>query len=275
MTRSPRLPPRLPAVPGPRWLLATLALLSLTGCFDLLEEVWVYPDGSARMVLDITLPKSLVDLAKVTSQDPLAEARERARAAEARLKQNPDITHFEMRDYEEAGEFHLRYDLTVKDVSKLPELQRQAMEEASRDDRARVGGNWDFRIERTGIGEYVFVQRFDSDKAAAATGDDPANEATKELGRQMAKALLGGNHLTVRVHAPGFGETNGTLNEQKDTVEWKMSMAELMDGSSPRELRAVIYAGAPLWLWPLVIGVPVLVLALAVASARRRRRTAP
>ncbi|MFP2932965.1 hypothetical protein ACLESO_49020 [Pyxidicoccus sp. 3LG] len=260
------------AAPRQRWLLATLALLTLTGCFDVLQEVWLNPDGSARVVVDLAIPKSLGALAQATGgKDLMALVREQREEAAKKLGQDPNVTQVVQSDYEKDDQLHLVHDVTVKDATKLPELYRTVTEGTSREAQ-RGPGTWDLRIERSG-GDYVFTQRFVPDQAAALPAtDDAAELAAREIAKGMAKALFVKNHLTVRVHGPGIGETNGTVNEQKDTVEWKLPMAELMDAPAEgRELRAVVRSGEPLWLWPVVLGVPLAVLGLAISAARRRR----
>jgi hypothetical protein len=251
--------PHTAPLPRLRWLLACFALLTLTGCFDLLQELWILPDGSGRVVFDVGLPKSFLDLARTRGKDPLEELRVEARATEEDLKKDLDVTKFEFREYEQDGQQHLVYDLTVRDATRLGELQKRAMEHSAsaKQGKANVG----FSIEkRGGFGEYVFVQRLGEPK-------DAAGAAT-----QMAKALLGNHYYTVRVHGQAIPETNGTLNDKKDTVEWKYNLVDLVDETQRgTEMRAVVQAAPPLWLWPVVIGIPLLVLLVAVMAARRQR----
>lgn len=258
------------STPRPPWLLATLALLTLTGCFDLVQEVWFNPDGSARVVLDIALPKSLDSLAKLTGGKDLKalieEERQQARAAVA---QDPNVVELVLRQYEEGEQLHLVQELTVRDATKLPELFRKVHESTA--ERREGQGTWDFRIERSG-GDYVFTQRFVPDAALAGADGDLAERAGQALAKELAKSLLAKHHVTVRVHGPGIGETNGTVNEKKDTVEWRRGLADLLDAPAQGlEFRAVVHAGEPLWLWPVVIGIPLAALGLAIAAARRRR----
>ncbi|QRN96377.1 hypothetical protein JRI60_46460 [Archangium violaceum] len=267
-SNSARSAPRL------KWLLAPLVLLTLTGCFDLLQEIWILPDGSARAVFDVSLPKSLLDLARAKGTDPLEQLRAEVQATEAELKKDPDVTKFEFREYEQAGQQHFVYDLTVKDATRLGELQKRAMEHSA---SAKQGNaNIAFRIERRGFGEYVFVQRLGEDQGQSGTPDSarkPSRDPGEELGKSLAQALLGNHFLTVRVHGPLITETNGTLGEKKDTVEWKYALVDLADEQAKgTELRAVVQAGPPLWLWPVVLGVPLLVLGLAMMAAARRKR---
>lgn len=261
----------------PALLLAALSLF-LTGCFNVEQDLWIEPGGSARLVVDMGMPKSVTALARLSGT---ADAREallaQAREAEKALRQDPEVSQVMLRDYEKDGQVHLVYDVTVKDVTRLPDLYRRAAEQHAQGQPASPKDAWDFRIERQG-GNYVYTQRFNPEKAfatPAGIGDDAAEQAAQELAKGMVKAMLVNNRLTLRIHGPGIGETNGTVNEQKDTVEWKLNLAELMDAPAEgREFRAVIHNGEPLWLWPLVLGVPLAVLLLTVAAARKRRGAA-
>ncbi|MFP2957957.1 hypothetical protein ACLEPN_09035 [Myxococcus sp. 1LA] len=260
-------------------LLATLSLLLTTGCFDVQQDLWIEPRGSARLVVDMGLPKSVTALARLGgATDAKEQLLTTAREAEKALREDPEVTQVMLRDYEQEGQVHLVYDVTVKDVTRLPDMYRRAAEKHAQGQQTTPQEAWDFRIERQG-GDYVYTQRFHPEKAFAVppvgTGDEATDQAAQELAKGMAKAMLVNNRLTLRIHGPGIGETNGTVNEQKDTVEWKFNMAELMDAPPEgREFRAVIHGGEPLWLWPAVLGVPLAVLLLTVAAARKRRGAA-
>ncbi|NVJ03683.1 hypothetical protein HUW63_00275 [Myxococcus sp. AM001] len=261
----------------PTLLLAALSLF-LTGCFNVEQDLWIEPGGSARLVVDMGMPKSLTALARLGGDSNAKEALlAKAREAEQALRQDPEVSQVMLRDYEKDGQVHVVYDVTVKDVTRLPELYRRAADQHGKGQPSSPKDAWDVRIERQG-GDYVYTQRFNPEKAFAAPpgiGDDAAEQAAQELAKGMVKAMLVNNRLTLRIHGPGIGETNGTVNAQKDTVEWKLNLAELMDAPAEgRELRAVIHGGEPLWLWPAVLGVPLAVLLLTVAAARRRRGVA-
>ncbi len=255
-------------------MLATLSLLTLTGCFDVVQELWIHPDGSARVVVDIGLPKSLGVLAQAAGGKSLVDQiHEQRKAAQESVGKDPNVTELVLRQYDEGEQLHLVHELTVKDATKLPELYRKVMEDTA-SERKEGPGTWDFRIERDG-GDYVVTQRFVPGLAGAgsATGSKDQTElAAKEIAKGMTRALLANNHITLRVHGPGIGETNGTVNEKKDTVEWKLALSELLDAPAEgREFRAVVHGGEPLWLWPVVLGVPLAMLGLAIAAARKRR----
>jgi hypothetical protein len=258
----------------PLLMLATLSLLTLTGCFDVVQELWINPDGSARLMVDVALPKSLGMLAQAHGGKSLVDQlHEQRKAAQETLSKNPDVQALVMRQYDEGDVLHLVHELTVKDATKLPELYRQVWEDSTRDQQ-QAAGDWDFRVEREG-GNYIVTQRFTPATAGlpSSTGqEDLTEQLAKDLAKGMTKALFANHHVTLRIHGPGIGETNGTVNEKKDTVEWKVPLAELVDGPKEgRELRAVVHGGEPLWLWPVVIGIPLAVLGLAISAARKRR----
>ncbi len=255
----------------PRWVVALLALLTLTGCLDILQEIWIQADGSARVVVDLAVPKQLLGLLKTQGPDPFAELREKVRATEAELKKDPDVVKFEFRELDDGAQYHLIYDLTVRDATRLGALQKQAMASAAESQQGAAEKGFGFHIERIGSGQYVFTQQLGELKAGPEQGESPEDAVKSKLAQQMALAMFANNYFTVRVHGPLVTETNGRLNEQKDTVEWKYSLAMLMGGAEKTELRAVVQAGPPLWLWPLVLGVPTLVLVLAVMAAQRKR----
>jgi hypothetical protein len=256
-----------------RLLLALVPLLTLTGCFDVLEELWLHPDGSAKLVVDLAVPKSLTGLSQLAGgKDLHAHVREQQATAEAEVRKDPNVTELVLRDFEKDGQVHFVYELSVKDATKLPELYKRIFQQASSGEQASAG-DWDFRLEREG-GNYVYVRRFVPAGAGLGNKDskDPAEQVAREIGKGLARALLGDHHFTVIVHGPGIVESNGTVNEKKDTVQWKLSLAELMDSPAEgRELRAVVSAGEPLWLWAVVLGVPLAVLGLAISAARRKR----
>ncbi|MBX5484504.1 MAG: hypothetical protein IRZ16_22000 [Myxococcaceae bacterium] len=251
-----------------------LAVTTLSGCFDLLEEIWIAPDGSARMTLDVALAMPLLRLA---GQDPFTKMQEDAKRTKAALEQDPAVKRFDFRTFEEGDVRHLVYELEVTDATKLAEIQHRV--EADAADAARKADELRFAFERVGGGRLVFTQQIGrgavtpgSDGGSTPSGGAGEGDVADNLGRAMAQAMLAGHAMTVRLHAPRIGQTNGTLNEKQDTVEWRIPVADVMAGSAKvQELRAEIELGAPVWVWGLFIGVPALLLLLAVSAMKRRR----
>ncbi len=247
-----------------RLALAVTGALWLGGCFDLVQEYWFAADGSARVVVDVAVPKALLHLA---GRDPVLALREEASRVEAQLKADPAVTAFRFSDRKEADAHHLRWELEVTDATKLPELYRRALaqSEVATDGPAP---DFTFTVERTVLGDTVFAQRL-----VPAEGGSVPDAQTRDFGRQLAGALMGERFVTVRVRGPGIGESNGTLSEDGTAVEWRIPLKELMvDAAAQQELRAVVKTRAPLWLWAVVLGVPSLLLWAAVSGMKRRRR---
>lgn len=256
-----------------RLLLAVLALAGLTGCFDVLEELWINADGSARLLVDVALPDSLLRLG---GHEVVTRFREEAKRTEAELEQDPNVTKFAVRDYAEAGMQHFVYELEVKDATQLQATMQKALARAASSQSELSGLRFD--IAEADSGGLRFTQRLAPGGASAVdagTGRvEPSEAIARDLGKHFAGAMLGGRFFTVRVHGPAITETNGVLNEEKTTAEWKIPLADLAAGTGPSELRAKVQTGAPLWLWAVIIGVPALLLMLAVSAMKRRSRAA-
>ncbi len=228
-----------------RALLAAAAVL-LTGCFDVLEEVWIEPDGSGRAHIELGMPAALMHLAKAASSAQGVSLSSEAKAAAERLRKEPDVVRVRFEEKEEGGQYRAVYEVEVRDVTKLPELLRRGA------GPQKLEG-FRFEISRLDNGNFQFVQKMGR--------FDP--------GIQAANAVLGERTVTVRVHGRRIVGTNGRLNEKADTAEWKLSVPDLASGA---ELKAEVQAGAPVWVWAGVIGVPLALLMLVLLRARRMRR---
>lgn len=249
-----------------RLAVALVAVAALSGCLDLLEEIWVNPDGSARMVKEVVIPKMVLQIA---GQGAVNQLRENAKQVEATLKKDPEVTKYTFRDYQDSAGQHLAYELEVKHAQKLGEIDRKAMAEAAPKQTGMGEGlGLQLRPKRFG-GGYEFIQTL----SKGTPGLDGGEAQENDFGQQLAQTLLSGHYVTVRVHAPTIGDTNGLVNAEKNTVEWKIPLADLAS-NTPRvpELRAELVTGAPLWIWAIVLGVPALLALLAFRSMRRGRR---
>jgi hypothetical protein len=249
-----------------RLALASCALLASSGCAEVLHEYWFSADGSARVVVDVALPRAMVHLA---GRDVVLALREEAKQAEATLREDPAVTAVRFRDHVAGDLHHLAWELEVNDATRLPALFRAARARASAD-RMKELPALDLAVDRTVLGDQVLVLRL----MPGATLD--AGRAARETwtpARKLADAMLGERHLTVRVHGPAIGETNGTVSEQRDQAEWRIPLGDLLtDEPPPLELRAVVKTGAPMWMWAVLLGLPALLLWAVIRATKRRRR---
>lgn len=249
-------------------LLAMLGLVAaLSGCFDLLQEFWFTSTGGARMRVDVSLPRALIAMAGPGARERM---REDAKATEAELRKDPAVKQFTFTEKEEGSVLHFVYDLEVDDATKLASLYQRGFD---RPDEKRDAARMNFRIERTAVG-LRYVQQVGPDEVpdAGAPLDEPGAELGRGLGEAMGNALgeamLGGHYITTRLHAPSFGQTNGTLNAEKDTVEWKIPLSEAM--TVRRELTAEMPIGPARWFWIGGVGVAAILLVTTVSRMRKR-----
>ena len=109
-------------------LVLVLPLLTLTGCFDFLEEIWILPDGSGRVRIDIGLTSALFALPGIGSKEKLMDdVHENAKQAAEAARSDPDVKSVKVETKDEGGLFHLIYEIEVKDVTKLADVQRRIL----------------------------------------------------------------------------------------------------------------------------------------------------
>lgn len=220
---------------GWRWVVACVAMAMCSGCFDLVQEIWLEAGGGGRLRLEISLPKSLLAMGRLGGEDLLVSVREDAANAKAELAKDPDIRSFDYRSEEGPGVFKLIYEVDAKDASKLAAAQARALAALARKARGGSAGPStspvDFSIDRKlGLG-----LEFKGTLAGRATEPGRGGD---ELGRAMADAMLGGHAITVRLHAPFVLSTNGQMDAARSTVEWKVPLSALAEPGFHQELSA-------------------------------------
>jgi hypothetical protein len=218
-----------------QWLVVCGALALGSGCFDLVEEIWLEAGGGGRMKLEIVLPKSLLGLGRMGGEDLLVSVREDAANAKTELAKDPDIRRFDYRTEEEPGSFKLVYEVESNDASKLPAAQARALavlEKKARGDGGSRTGPVTFEVRRKlGLG-------FELQGAVAGAADKSGSQMGDDLGKAMAGAMLGGHTVTVRLHAPVILSSNGTIDPTRSMVEWKVPLSALAEPGFKQELNA-------------------------------------
>jgi len=170
------------------------ALALCSGCFDLVQEIWLEAGGGGRLRLEISVPKSLLSMGRLGGEDLLLSTREDAANAKAELARDPDIRRFDYRAVEEGGVFKLIYEVEANDASKLPAAQARALSVLAR--KAGRGGSGarqapvDFTVERRfGLGmDFTGVLAGGAGEKDTVDREEPG----AELGKAMAEAMLGG-----------------------------------------------------------------------------------
>ena len=248
------------------------ALALCSGCFDLVQEIWLEAGGGGRLRLEISVPKSLLSMGRLGGEDLLLSTREDAANAKAELVRDPDIRRFDYRAVEEGGVFKLIYEVEANDASKLPAAQARALSVLAR--KAGRGGSGarqapvDFTVERRfGLGmDFTGVLAGGAGEKDRADREEPG----AELGKAMAEAMLGGHSVTVRLHAPAILSTNGTMDATRSTVEWKVPLSAPAQPGFRQEMTA--RALAVDWKVGAALGAGALVLVGIVLGRLTSRR---
>jgi len=93
----------------------------LSGCFELVEEIWINPDNSGRLKLDIAVSEKVIALGKLEEGKDLSTGFEESKK---RIENNPDIARLAYQEYSDAGMRHFIFDMAVNDFHKLAAMSR-------------------------------------------------------------------------------------------------------------------------------------------------------
>lgn len=195
-------------------------LLLLNGCMDLTQEYWVKTDKSTRVetTFSLSLPPGM-----------LAEFQGKSEAELAQTEicgESFDDTNREMK---EKGATNIKVSRKVTD--------EQVICQVSADFKDYHAANAAFNNVENEQGPQMGMRIEDQGKDARFSGKlggksnkqmSEEEKAQAEQARQMLAAMFQGKHMTVIVHAPKIGKTNGELSKDKKTVTWKVPFLDLM-----------------------------------------------
>lgn len=271
-----KLAQRMPT--SPRILALALALLTLTGCFDFLEEIWINEDGSGRVRIDLGISTALFSLGGARVREELerefkAEA-ERARAAVA---QDPDVKKISVESRDDGDLHRIIYELEVRDVTRLPEIHRRLREGSAKLSASGSDAvDFEMRIEETGQG-YRFSQAFGAARGKAADGGasvprkSGADAVAEAFAEQMISAMFADKGLTIRVHGPEFASHNGQLAQDGKSVEWKVPFSSIISGEG-QTLQAEVVTGKATIFYAAGGAVALLIVLAGLSLGRKGRR---
>ena len=195
----------------------SMSSLLLTACFDVEQEYWINDDGSGKFRMDLGVSESL--LAMDDYEDDIFSIDEMEEAQSS----NPYITNFVTREYSEEGYRHYSITADISDMQTFfGELQ----------DLSDIMGGAGILItlEETSNGNWLFHQTLNM--SDAALGDDTLDGSLDDLSRGMLAGILGDSYWNVKLHVDNIVNTNGKWDEETNTVEWNISMAEIFTGDN-------------------------------------------
>ncbi len=239
----------------PRACLVLIASITLAGCFEVTEEVWINPDGTGRLKIDMGISEALLSESenggKSGQRNPIEDISKDFNKAKQKIEKNPNIKKFDFQQYSDAGMKHFVFDVEVKEVSTLNGLQKAIYSGKKEPAEAVETGRMpleqsELRIEKTAAGNTLFVRTLgppeEGKKDSSEDGaiPDSLEKGFEKLGMSMARTMFGNSFYTVRLHGSKIISSNGKIDDEKKTAEWKVSIADLMGHSGQREFRAEI-----------------------------------
>ncbi len=260
--------------------LATLAplllpALLLSGCIDVRQDIYINPDGTGRLRLDIGIRSEATDpAAEEIPEHPGEDLKVIAR----RIHNDPRVRTVHVEEYSEDGWDRGVIDLSVHDWRDLPELNRLL---AIDPDRAEHGFSGLERWFLFSLGEeedgVVDFRQPESDGGPPPSGSLIGAGNGTLFGREWDRSAFAEGSLTLTLHSPMVSRTNGLWQLDKASIRWTVPLASLLDGTSlPQPFTAEIGPSARSSHFWRIVGIILAVTALVglLAWFRSRRREA-
>jgi hypothetical protein len=216
--------------------LATLAPLLLpallfSGCIDVRQDIYINPDGSGRLRIDVGIRSTATEQAPdEIPEQPGAELKETIR----RIHTDPRVRSVHLEEYSEDGWDRGVIDLSVHDWRDLPELNRLLAADPGRSENGFSGLECWFLFSLGEDEEGVVDFRQPGTDGMPSPSGFPAGEGQGILfGRKLDRSAFVEGSLTVTLHSPMVSRTNGLWQLDKASVRWTIPLAALLDGTSP------------------------------------------
>lgn len=232
---------------------ALLALaLALSGCLNISQEMWVNPDGSGKMKIDMGLGEIFFQFGGDAEASPFEDLK-------ATFKEAPGIKNMTVREYNDSNA-QMRHLVIEFDVDNIYDyFTTQA---------AAAGGTLgsDMKLEQLANGNFRITQKL----ANPSQDEAPLDDASKDMMRDYFKNM----YWQVIIHVPTVVNTNG--NRSGNTVEWKVPMADLfLEGKLvdvDLEYNLTPSAGEFPWLIIVIVVAVLAVIALVVLLLSGRKK---
>jgi len=186
----------------------------VAGCINYEEDIELNADGSGKMLMHYSIPQQLhamMELGQDTQQDKQEEMPFKFKEAEIRADlQAPGVTVEKVESKAEGDQQHFYVYISFKKLTDLNQTKPfQKMQFQWKEEDKKV----------------TFQQTLQGDKKQSE--ENP-------MGDQMASAVLGNAKFTFKVKLPGKAlpapDTNGTIQEDGNTVLWSYPLLEASKG---------------------------------------------
>jgi hypothetical protein len=248
-----------------------LPALLLSGCIDVRQDIYINPDGSGRLRLDLGIRTVASD--RAPDELPIQPGND-LKEIVRRIHADPRIRAVHVEEYSEDGWDRGVIDLSVHDWRDLPDLNRCLAADPDRPENgfSRLESWFLFSLREDDDG----VTNFQEPQADGVGPPRPGGPWTL-FGRPLDRSAFSEGALTVTLHSPMVSRTNGLWQLDKASVRWSIPLAYLLEeSSSPPAFSAEIGPSARSSHFWRIVGIILAVTALVglLAWFRSSRREA-
>lgn len=261
-----------------RLLVVLLIVLSFlfTGCFELLEEIWINSDGSGRMRVDFGIPEAMLSMGgEEGMDDPFADIEQKFQETKASVEKNPKVKRIDLTQQSDGTLKHIVLDIEVTDYSELQDLPKllYAEDDTAKSSQETALEKSELRITKENDGKIIVSRYFGGVRSKESSApEDTASDPFAQMGEAMAGAMFGNNHYTVKVYADNIVSSTGKLSDDKKTAEWKIPIGSLIMGTmKQKEFRAEILPPSSNMMMYIIGGVLLLGILIGLVASMKKK----
>ena len=213
-------------------------ILSLSGCIDVKQDIWINKDGSGMFIFDVGISKQMKAMMEGFgglqglggeeegggNEIPFSDDPEKV---VTELKENEFVKSAEFKEAKDAKYERTIYTIELSDITKIKDVMKSSSLGAAAE---QLGGEGqldesnDFEIKKTDKGTFEILATMKGNEDEVP--DDP-QEA--EFAATMMKQMFGDAAMTLRINAPAITH-NG--KEEEEAIVWTIPLADLATGGS-------------------------------------------
>ena len=213
-------------------------ILSLSGCIDVKQDIWINKDGSGKFIFDVGISKQMKAMMEgfgglqglggeeesVGNEIPFSDDPEKV---VTELKENEFVKSAEFKEAKDAKYERTIYTIELSDITKIKDVMKSSSLGAAAE---QLGGEGqldesnDFEIKKTDKGTFEILATMKGNENEVP--DDP-QEA--EFAATMMKQMFGDAAMTLRINSPAITH-NG--KEEEEAIVWTIPLADLATGGS-------------------------------------------
>ncbi|MFC1576045.1 hypothetical protein ACFL3J_00075 [Candidatus Omnitrophota bacterium] len=246
------------------------AILFLTGCIEVTEEVWVNPDGSGRFRFDIAvLSEEIPEEEGLNHLESLGRFRQKMfvdlETKKQKLEKLEFVESVEISKTYNDTKDHYVYNIHVSDIYKINDVFREIYDGLISDELV-----WKIDIKRRWNGDILFTQTFTNNESLEAMKASPEDVVPLEPGSGTSDKRC----YTIIIRSPRIVTSNGKISAKGTEAEWKIPFDELDEADLYRaEFTAVVKGQSPTLLFAILLIFGIIFITVLYLTFKKRRNT--